>query len=142
MLLSIVAAIMLLGAEPGSVAPPAKPSLEAGQIWKYASRPGEDASKLTILQIDQPVDGQTIVHIGISGLHIKSKDAPGGFVTEIQHVPIEKSALEKSLTELIGKAPKLPDFADGYREWKETDGGAFKGSVAEAIAFGEKQMNQ
>ena len=133
-------ALVALACEPGGTVSPIQ--FEVGQVWEYASRPGEDASTLTILRVDRPTESKAIVHIAVSGLHVKNPHAPGGFTSEIQHLPMDEAALQRSITTLSRKTLTVPDFSEGYKQWQEAKGGAFTVSVAEAVAFVEEAINR
>ena len=61
----------------------------------------------------------------------------GNGQTHIQHLPFAESAIERSVTALERESGPVPDFADGYREWRqafdEGKGGVFAITVAEAF---------
>ena len=116
--------------------PAGEKKIEVGQVWKYQNRPGEDSSTITILKVDRfPSD--TIVHVRVNGVNIFSPRAEGGYTHSIQHVPFSYVSLLNSVTEMTGTTDNLPDFADGYREWRVAfdngRAGYFRISVKEAV---------
>lgn len=117
-----------------------------GQIWEYQTRKGEEKSTLTIVGVEKHKKLGTIVNIYVGGLKIKNPNADGGFSDEIQHLPFSKDAIEKSVTKLIGTTKKLPDYKDGYNEWRTAfdDGkaGVFSITVKESIEAMEQTLNQ
>jgi hypothetical protein len=92
---------------------------EVGQVWKYANRDGEDSSTLTILKIEKYVKGDTIIHIRVDGIKIYSPQAATGYTNYIGHLPFSEKAIAKSVTELVGQNDELPDFSEGYTQWRE-----------------------
>jgi hypothetical protein len=113
-----------------------------GERWSYRTRPGEEASTLTIVKVEASSALGVVVHVSVAGLHIRSPGAPNGFTGTISHMPFAKSAVEKSVTTLAAKSVPLPAFEDGYAEWRKAKGGVLTSSVAEAVAFIETTINQ
>jgi hypothetical protein len=58
----------------------------------------------------------------------------------------QKEAVEKSVTRLIGTTKKLPDYKEGYDEWRTAfnneEAGIFIITVKEAIEVMEITLNQ
>ncbi len=120
--------------------------LKSGQIWKYNTRKGEEKSRVVILKVEDYGKRGQIVHISVNGVRIKNEHIEGGISKEIEHLPFDNETIIKSLTELESKTENLPDFMDGYLQWKEAfiseKGGVFTIEVKEAIDFVEKSMNK
>lgn len=118
---------------------------EAGQNWKYHTRSGEENSKLTILKVEK-VNNETIVHVALSGLKIKNPHSPEGVSETIDHLPFSKEAVIESVTEQSTFENQLPDFMEGYKEWKQAfesgKGGVFTITVKEAVEYVEQTMKQ
>jgi len=117
---------------------------EPGQVWKYETRPGERASRLTVVQVDQNEELGTIVHIFISNVSINCKEAPGGVVQNIHHAPYMEEALDGCVVELEESNVDLPPFEEGYAAWKAAfdDGqaGVFSFGVSDGIDATEAAM--
>ena len=117
---------------------------KVGQVWKYTNRNGEDSSTLTILKIEKYEKGDTIIHIRVDGVKIYSPQAPTGYSSFIGHLPFSEKAISKSVTELVGQNNNLPEFADGYNQWKEAwdsgKGGYWTVALKEAIDGVDKAM--
>lgn len=92
---------------------------EPGQVWKYAGRPGEEESTLTILKIEQYEKGGTIIHIRVDGIILFNPNTGRDNLTHIGHMPFAEEAISKSVTEIVGLNDNLPDFSQGYNQWKE-----------------------
>jgi hypothetical protein len=110
-----------------------------GQVWDYKTRPSEPLSTLTILKVSTPL-GETIVHIAIDDVHIT--DLSGEEIAHsITHAPITPEALDRSVTELVRESGPIPDFAEGYADWKadwdKEEGGVFIATVAEVVTLME-----
>ena len=121
---------------PGSSSKKAGRHFEPGQIWTYKTRPGERPSRLTILRIE-PYRDDTAVHVQVSGLRIRNPAAPDGLSTYITHIPFAERAVNASVLRLVAQGQRLPDFEDGYNEWRRQSeagrAGIFETSIAEAI---------
>jgi hypothetical protein len=104
---------------------------EAGQIWEYATRPGEASSRLTVLKVESAEKLGEIVHIRLDGVAIKGPK--GETVTTISHLPYSELALRKSVTRLAREKVQVPDFAEGYKSWKDAKGGVFTIPVSECV---------
>lgn len=110
---------------------------QAGQVWTYKTRPGEEASRLTIVKVEPYGNDGTAVHVHVSGLSIKAPNSPGGRMTFVSHLPFAEATIEKCLVHLESENTDLPDYQEGYSMWKEQadkgEAGVFTISVAEAL---------
>jgi thioredoxin reductase len=109
---------------------------QAGQVWTYRNRPGEKASRLTILKVDPSGNGN-IVHVHVSRVVIENSAAPHGKSTFITHMPFTEEAIDQSVLQLVDQTEQLPPFEEGYATWKEqadkNNAGVFAIGVAKAI---------
>ena len=115
-----------------------------GQVWTYHVRPGDEGSTLQINRIDKDTKLGTIYHISVFGLHVSSPIAPGGFITELPHLPVSEQTLDKSVETLTSQPARAVDYAPGYAAWKQAvdagRGGIYTISVAEIAALLQKTM--
>lgn len=111
----------------------AKP--EVGQVWTYATRPGEAGSRIVVLKIEDETSFGTIVHIAIRGVCIRR--SAGAEVTELPHIPISRAAFERSVLSVESRLDRLPDFAEGYNIWRTAfdagQAGVFSVAIAEIV---------
>ena len=116
---------------------------KVGQVWNYKTRPGEEASTLVVLKVETAPGWKTIVHVGVTGLKIKTIK---GFQDTIPHMPFDEGAVKKSVTTKLSDDGKLTDFQDGYGLWREAassgKGGVFTISVAEAVSTVEEGLKR
>jgi hypothetical protein len=89
---------------------------KVGQIWKYKTRAYERSSNLTVVAIEDNEDLGVIVSVYIEGLKVNFHDTLN--MDKIKHMPFSKSALDSSVTKLIGIRKELPDYKNSYRQWK------------------------
>lgn len=110
-------------------APPAS-KFHAGQVWAFTPPANQPNARLTVLRVEDGGKLGTIVHIAISGVSY------GDGQTRVQHLPFAESAIERSVTTLEQESGPVPDFADGYQQWRQAydagKGGIFTITVAEA----------
>ncbi len=118
---------------------------KAGQIWQYETRTGEEESRVIILKVDK-TETEIIVHVSVIKAKNKNPQKDEGISNDIGHLPFSRESIEKSLTKLESSDNELPDFMDGYNQWKEAfdsgQGGIFTISVKEAVDYVEQTMNQ
>ncbi len=114
--------------------------LSVGQVWNYQTREVDQGSTLTICKLEELPKVGTVVHVSLSGLHLKNSRAPGGYTGEVPHAPFTRDAIERSLTTLQGQGSPPKGFEAGYRAWKEARGGVFSVPVAEVAGLIEKNL--
>jgi hypothetical protein len=111
-------------------APPAS-KFHAGQIWAFTPPTNQPNAKLTVLRVEDGGKLGTIVHVAISDVMY------GNGQTQINHMPFAEAAVERSITTLERESGPVPDFLEGYRQWRKAydagKGGIFTISVAEAF---------
>jgi hypothetical protein len=113
--------------DPHSLSLVAESKYKPGQVWSFRSPPVQTIAVLTVLRIESNPKLGTIVHIALSGLSL-----PGGG-TNIQHMPFAEQAIDKSVLTLVRENEPLPDFQNGYDEWRQafeaSKGGVFTTTV-------------
>jgi hypothetical protein len=115
--------------------------LEVKDVWSYDTRPGEETSTVTVLKREE-LQGKSIVHIRIDGLKVKNPRAKSGISDSIPHMPLDENALKQSLRKKVKTTEKIPDFAEGYAEWKNAKGGFFTITLKEAVSFVEQTLSK
>ena len=112
-----------------------------GDIWQYKTRPGEERSRITILRIENSPSVGIIVHVAVDNLTWQGcQNKPFGQC--ISHMPFARSAIEASVTKRIASAHDLPNFEEGYWEWREAffkqHAGVYVITVKDAVSVAEK----
>lgn len=113
---------------------PLRTKFAEGQIWQYATRPGDKGSILKIQKIDllpEFAEQGGVYHVTIIDVHLGMPRRLG----TIHHAPFSKAALEESVEKLTLSNRQIPGAEDGISEWRESRGGIFTVSVADAISF-------
>jgi hypothetical protein len=119
---------------------------KAGQVWQYQSRPGEEASYATVVKVEESPKLGVIVHINLQGLRMKNPSVPEGISSIVAHMPFLEEAIDRSVLRLLRDDASIPDFRDGYEQWREAfeegKAGVFSISIAESIDVMEEAFNQ
>ena len=117
---------------------------EVGQVWKYTTRPSEDSSTLTVVKIEQQAKVGVIVHVYIDGLRVKTNKNKSEFSSTITHSPFSKAALDSSVIRVVSVVDDLPDYKEGYIEWRESfltgNAGVFSIPVSKSIDYMEQTI--
>ena len=111
---AVLAALFLLSL---AAVPTSAAEFREGQIWRYQTRPGEEASRLFIVRIDRGPSTQAIYHIYLDGLKLKNPLFKGGVQDHLPHAPVSQGSLEASVTELLQSGATMPDISEGYAAW-------------------------
>ena len=113
-----------------------RPSLAEGQVWRYATRDGEEDSRVHILRIESYPHAGEILHIAVTGLREPVKT--------ISHLPIARESLERSGLTFESRSGSPPDWKEGYGIWREEfdagRAGVFTGTVAEIVGWMEEAV--
>lgn len=117
-----------------------------GQVWKYNTRPGEEASTIEVVRIDKYDDLDPIIHISVKGLKLHNPAFDHGISETIGHLPFARQAVDSSVTEMVVAKAELTDFEEGYLQWKRAfeagEGGIFTISIAEAVEYFEETLKR
>jgi hypothetical protein len=117
------------------------PKFKAGDVWEYATREGEEQSSLTVLKVENSSELGVIVHIAVE--RIKLANCHGGpYPDSVPHMPFARKALDESVTKKIASNRPLPNYREGYEEWKEAysqkKAGIYVVGVSRAVSVVEK----
>lgn len=106
---------------------------EAGQVWRYHTRQGEEKSRLTVIRVES-LRGQDMVHVALSDLTMLSLG--GEPATHCSHLPFSEAAVRESVVEL-DRVSSEENPMDGYDDWRKAfetgEAGIFTCSVAAAL---------
>ena len=109
---------------------------EEGQIWKYKTRFLESGSTIVILKLEEYKDLGKVIHVRVNDINMINP-VKGTEINEIPHLPFKKFAIVNSITKLVSKNNKLPEFSEGYKYWKKAydsgEAGAFETNVKETL---------
>ncbi|HZM90004.1 MAG TPA: hypothetical protein VFF31_26020 [Blastocatellia bacterium] len=119
---------------------------KVGQLWAYKTRPGEEKSYFIVVKVETHTKLGTIVHIAVRKLKMKNPRSPDGLSEDANHMPFAEDALNKSAVKILKDKVDLPDFEDGYNEWRrafeEGHAGIYTITLAEAVKVMEATLNQ
>lgn len=114
---------------------------KVGDVWEYETRKGEEKSTVTILKVDNSPELGVIVHVAVERVTLANCHG-GRSPDSVPHMPFARQALDASVTKKIASGQPLPDYSDGYEEWKEAyttkKAGIYVITVAKAVAVAEK----
>lgn len=117
---------------------------EAGQLWSYHARPGDDASLNLINLVESVPKLGAVYHISVLRVHLPSWKDSSRPEIDLPHFPVLKAALEKSVV-AHDRGP-LDAYRNGYNAWRAAfdDGraGAFTVSIAEVISIVEAPVEK
>jgi hypothetical protein len=141
--LLLVGAIVCPAKEKTCATPePAKdPKFHPGQVWAYKTRHGEEASFLTILKVESLPRIGTIIHVRVDKVRLRNCTG-GPEPDKFEHMPFTRDAIELSVTKLITETSEIPDYKDGYDEWRKACGGVYTISVAQAVEVAEATFSK
>lgn len=115
---------------------------QVGQVWEYETRVGEQNSRMTIVALTEHEQHGLIVNISLDNLRIPYAHSEDGFLNGLSHSPCSVEAIDNSVISLLGIVDELPDFQEGYNEWKTAldagKAGVFGGTIKEIISTIEK----
>jgi hypothetical protein len=138
LVLIVVVAVVVMACRRGdasadahSLAPATASRYKPGQVWSFRSPSDQASAVLTVLRVETNPKLGTIVHIAFSGVSFPN----GG--TNVQHMPFSEQAIDKSVLTLVRENEPLPDFRDGYDQWRQAfdtgRGGVFTVTVSEGF---------
>jgi hypothetical protein len=108
------------------------PHFAPGQEWSIKSA-SPTTAKVIIGRVER-WEGKVSVSVSIVNIPIPQGMPGGGGVTEIADAPFEETALSASVDRLLatGVSPSS-NFATGYDQWKNANGGIYTVTVEKAI---------
>jgi hypothetical protein len=119
------------------------PRYRVGQVWRYQTRPGEEASRVIVGRIERIEGIGPVVHVKLTGLRLRG---PQGVASIMFHAPVAEPQLSASVTELTGERGDLEGFADGYAMWRSAyqsgKAGVFTLPLAGVVDSMEEALNQ
>lgn len=110
---------------------------QAGQVWYYKTRAGEEKSRLTVEQVTRNRDGVEAVFVAVSNLRVVTN--LGTEIHSFSSFPFTRQALDGSVTELVqahGNPPPNPNgdlLGPPAAEWRKGNGKPIEISVADFI---------
>jgi hypothetical protein len=111
------------------------PDFDAGQLWAYKTRVGEEDSRLLIDKVEDVPKLGRIFHISLSNIHLK--DSAVTIATELPHLPVSLQTLTSSCTTLVGHSEPNPMYLQGYQTWRKAfdagQAGVYTISIAEIL---------
>jgi hypothetical protein len=117
----------------------------AGNVWEYQTRKGEEHPRITILRVDDSPELGTIVHIGVDQIHFANCQG-GPEPDSVPHMPFARKALDGSIVKKVASGQPLPNYEEGYREWRDAyeqkHAGIYVVDVADAVSVAEETFQK
>jgi hypothetical protein len=119
---------------------------KVGQMWSYKTRPGEEDSYFIVLKIETHPKLGNIVHIAVRKLKMQNPHNRDGISANINHLPFSEEALNRSAVKIVKEKVDLPDFRNGYQQWRDAfDAGRaniYTITLAQTVKLVETMLNQ
>jgi hypothetical protein len=142
--LAIAFALLVVACASGPPMPEraSSPRYRVGQVWRYQTRPGEEASRVIVGRIERIEGLGTVVHVKLTGLRLRG---PQGVATVMFHAPVAEPQLSASVTDLTEARGDLGGFAEGYAMWRSAyesgQAGVFTQPLSEVVDSMEQALN-
>jgi len=115
-----------------------------GQVWSYKTRPNEKKSSFIVVRVENHPKLGNIIHIALRDLRLRKPN--GSFIEAAGHLPFAEAAINKSAVKLLKENQDLPDYEEGYGNWREAfdagRAGVYTITIAEAVNVMEMTLNQ
>ncbi len=116
-----------------------------GQVWAYHTRLQDSTSTLVVVKTEADDVLGEIVHISLRD--VRMRNAYQATVSlGMAHLPISEEALSRSVTRVLEENAALPEYEDGYHQWREAfdagQAGIWTVPVAEIVDATESVVNR
>lgn len=111
-----------------------------GQVWHYQARPQESDSEIVVCKIE-PLGDKRVVHISVRGLQLRNPHTSSGVQDSLPHLPLDEETLHACVTELVQENAPLPDYEEGYDDWKRNQGGVWTVPLSELLTVLEEAVS-
>lgn len=116
---------------------------QVGQVWNYKTRTSEPNSTFTVVRVEDSGIG-VIVHIYIDNVNVRTNPENEELTSVISHSPFSEAALDSSVIELKTSVSQLPEYKEGYEEWKnlflQGNASVFTIPIKQSIKYMEQTM--
>jgi hypothetical protein len=144
--LLIQSAPLFAGVQDSSLKDTTDSKFKVGQMWSYKTRSGEEKSYFIVEKVESHLKLGNIIHIAVRKLKMQNRRSPDGISEDVNHMPFAEEALNKSAVKVLKEKVDLPDFKDGYQEWRDAfdagRAGIYTITLAEAVKVMEMTLNQ
>ncbi len=108
-----------------------------GQVWKAKGREDEPDLTATVLRVESLEKVGVFIHVRVD--HAAMHSCPGNSVWHsLEHAPMSKAAFEQSVTAVVRTDEPIPDYHEGYENWRSHCGGVYTIPIAEILSLNEK----
>jgi len=114
---------------------------EAGQVWRYKTRAGEEQSRLILTNLVKDKRGDEVVFVCITNVNVRvARDSSSGReIHSLSSVPFTARALDASVSQLVtgGDTPRVDATRDlkgpTVEQWQRAGGQAMQIGVADYV---------
>ena len=135
---------ILAGVQDSSLKDTTESKYKVGQMWSYKTRPDEEKSYFIVVKVETHPKLGNIVHIAVRKLKMQNRRSPGGVSEDVNHMPFSEEAINESAVKILKDKVDLPDFRDGYQEWRDAfdagHAGIYTITLAEAVKVMELNL--
>lgn len=103
-----------------------KSKYRVGEEYSFKSRPIEPNAVLTVVKVEHQDKVGNIVHVRVDSVKVKTSANSEKYSSVITHMPFSEAALDSSGLRKIGETKVIPDYQEGYSEWRT---GFYKGGA-------------
>ena len=99
---------------------------------------------LTVVKVEHQDSTGNIIHVRVDSVKVKTSENPAKYSEVITHMPFAEAALDSSGLRKIGETKVIPDYQEGYNEWRASfekgGAGVFSIPVGKAVEYMEETM--
>lgn len=100
-----------------------------GQVWSFKAPAEQSRAILTVLRLDSVPGLGTVVHVRLDSLDMSETGRVLNGQHIVQHMPFVRAAIDSSVMSKLVDSGSIPEYADGYAQWRRAKGGAFSVAV-------------
>ncbi len=100
-----------------------------GQVWSFRAPREQSRATLTVLRIDSVPMLGAVVHVRLDSLDMSETGRVLNGQHTVEHMPFVRAAIESSVVSRLVDSGPVPDYRDGYAQWRRANGGAFSIAV-------------
>jgi hypothetical protein len=101
-----------------------------GQVWSISAPAAQSRATLTVLRIDSVPQLGTVIHVRLDSLDLSHAGKGLERQHTVQHLPFIRSAIDSSVVSKLIDSGAVPEYREGYTQWRRAQGGAFSITVA------------
>lgn len=101
-----------------------------GHVWSFKVSAKQSRATLTVLRIDSVPALGRVVHVRLDSLDMSETGRVQNGQHTVQHMPFLRAAIDSSVVAKLVDSGVVPEYRDGYAQWRRANGGAFSVAVS------------